>query len=238
MRFLLILFLLAAASPSWAKNPIVSIPLAIQIDSSGATGSGENLARLVAPDNTEGVAVGQWMEFVFSKPVAITKMTVVNGWAAHGSFHQHGRIKSAELVFKDGGKQTVAFKDTDKPQAITIKGTGTAVRMIVTSVYPGTVSSTPYISKVAFEGYDPSEQQVTLIGRYEGCVHSRSSSSWEGQEEPFFYCARFHTDDGAYYGCVDDLCFHSKEMVNVRLKVIGVIKPGNVLEVLEATPVK
>jgi len=79
---------------------------------------------------------------------------------------------------------------------------------------------------------------VSVTGRYEGCVRSRSSSSWGGQDDPFFYCSRFRADDGTYYGCIDDLCFHPKEHVNTRLRVTGVIKPGNVLQVLEAQPVK
>jgi len=238
MSKLLLLLVLAVASAAWAKDPVVSFPLAVQIDAAGSKGQGGNLAKLVDPANTAGVAIGEWIEFGFSKPVAVTKVTVVNGWAAPGSFKQHGRIKTAELVFDGGGKQTITLKDTDKPQVIALHGNGSAVRLTVTSVYHGTAGNEPYLSRISFDGYDPSETQVTVTGRYEGCVRSRSSSSWEGQDDPFYYCARFRADDGSLYGCIDDLCFHSKEHVNVRLKVTGFIKEGNVLQVLEATPVK
>ena len=238
MPKLVLLLVLAAASVAWAKDPIVSFPLAVQIDAAGSTGQGGNLAKLLDPANTTGVAIGEWIEFGFSKTVAVTKMTVVNGWAASGSFKQYGRIKTAELVFLGGGKQTIALKDTDKPQTVALHGKGTAARLTVTSVYHGTASNDPYLSRISFEGYDPTEQQVTITGRYEGCVRSRSSSSWGGQDDPLYYCARFRADDGTYYGCIDDLCFHSKDHVNVRLKVTGVVKPGNVLQVLEAAPVK
>lgn len=238
MPILVLLLILAAACPAWAKDGPASFPLAIQIDAAAAPDVGGNLSRLVAPSNTAGVAVADWIDFRFIKPSTVTKMTVVNGWAAPDSFREYGRIRTAELTFSGGHKQAITLKDTDKPQTIAISGTGTSVRMTVTSVYHGTVSDIPYISRISFDGYDPSEQQVTLTGHYEGCVRSRSSSSWEGQEEPFYYCVRFRADDGNTYGCIDDLCFHPKEHVNTHLRVIGVIKPGNVLQALEATPVK
>jgi hypothetical protein len=237
---MVLLFLLAAAMPAgsvWAGGPVVSTPLAVQIDAPAGSEPSGNLARLVAASNTEGVAVGQWIEFTFDKPVAVTTMTVVNGWAAPESFHQYGRVKTARIFFGDGSEQTITLKDTDKPQVIAIKGGGNTARLTATAVYPGRSSHTPYLSHVAFEGYDPTVRQVTITGRYEGCVHSRSSSSWDGDEKPFFYCARFHADDGASYGCQDDLCFHTQDQVNVRLRVTGVVKPGNILEVLEAKPI-
>lgn len=236
--FFFLFLVLAVASAAWAKDPNISFPLAVQIDAGGSKDQGGHLAKLVDPANTAGVPIGEWIEFNFSKTVAVTKMTVVNGWAAPGSFKQYGRIKTVELAFLGGGKQTITLKDTDKPQAIALHAKGTAVRLTVTSVYHGTVSNDPYLSRISFDGYDPTEQQLTVTGRYEGCVRSRSSSSWGGQDDPFYYCARFRADDGTYYGCIDDLCFHSKDHVNVRLKVTGVIKPGNVLQVLEAVPVK
>ena len=243
MRQLALLLLIAAAQPlcisgpAWAAGQVVSIPLAVQLDAPGGNEPGGNLSRLVAPANTEGVAVGQWIEFTFGKNMVITAVTVVNGWAAAGSFHQYGRVKTARIAFGDGSVQSIAMKDTDKPQTFAIKGTGDTARLTVTAVYPGRASHTPYLSHVAFEGYDPSLRQMTITGRYEGCVHSRSSSSWGGDEQPFFYCARFHADDGTSYGCLDDLCFHTQDQVNVRLRVTGVVKPGNILEVMEAKPI-
>ena len=238
MRLLMLLLALAAACPAWAGKAAVSVPLAIQIDASGPAEPGASLSRLVDPANTAGVAVGEWIEFGFSKHVVVTRMTVANGWAAPGSFRQYGRIRTAVLAFDDGGTQTVTLKDTDKPQTIALTGRGSSVRISVTGVYAGSASSVPYLSRIAFEGYDPAEQQVTLTGRYEGCVRSRSSSSWGGQDEPFYYCVRFKADDGTFYGCIDDLCFHPKDHVGARLQVTGVVKPGNVLQVLEAKPVK
>lgn len=233
----LVLLLVLVACPAWAANPIVSSPLAFQINATGA-GPDVNLALLVDPDNTEGVPIGQWIEFDFGKDMAITRMTVSNGWGEPAAFHQHGRIKTAHLVFEDGSTQNISLKDTFKTQSITLKGQGRKVKMTVSAVYPGRSSQTPTLARVAFEGYDPTLRQVTITGRYEGCVHSRSNSNWGGEQEPLYYCARFHTDDGKDYGCMDDLCFHTKEYVGVRLQVTGVVKPGDVLEVLEAKPVR
>lgn len=234
----LVLLLVLAACPAWAGDPVISSPLAFQINASAGTGPDANLSLLVDPDNTEGVPIGQWIEFDFSKNVAVTRMTVANGWVDPAAFHQHSRIKTAQLVFENGSTQTVSLKDTNKPQVINLKGEGSKVKLTVSAVYPGRSSQAPYLSRVAFEGYDPSLKQVTVTGRYEGCVHSRSSSNWGGGQEPLYYCVRFHTDDGKDYGCMDDLCFHTKDLVNVHLRVTGVIKPGDVLEVLEAKPVK
>jgi hypothetical protein len=237
MPVLALLCILLAACPAMAQKPQVSIPLSFQIDASASPEPGANLARLVNPSNVQGVALGEWIEFDFGKPVVVTGVTVVNGWADSGSFRQYGRVKGAVLVFQEGGRHSLTLKDSDKPQTLAVTGKGQKVRLSVASVYPGTASSAPYLSRIAFTGYDPSVQQVTLTGRYEGCVRSGSSSNVGGVEQPFYYCARFRAEDGSLYGCLDDLCFHPKEHVGVRLKVTGLVKPGNVLEVLEAVPV-
>lgn len=237
MPVFLLLLTLLTASPAWAQKAQVSIPLSFQIDASGSAESGGHLARLVDPANTMGVAVEEWIEFDFGKPVVITGINLVNGWSDSGSFRQHGRVRNAVLSFKDGGRHNVTFKDTDKPQTLSFSGKGQVLRLSVSSVYPGAASSAPYITRISFAGYDPAVRQVTLTGRFEGCVRSGSSSNVGGENEPFYYCARFRADDGNIYGCLDDLCFHPKEMVNVHLRVTGLVKLDDVLEVLEAAPV-
>lgn len=236
--FALLALLLCFADPASAQGDKVSLPLAFQVSASATTEPGENLARLTKKGNTAGVAVGQWMEFDFLKPYAVTRMTIVNGWADPAAFRRMGRIRVAVLHYGDGSRQTLHLKDTDKPQTFALKANSRTVRLDITEVYPGRSTSLPYVTSVAFEGYDPTVEQTTMTGRFEGCVRSRSSSSWEGTEDPLFYCARFRADDGRVFGCVDDLCFHTKEMVNARLSVTGVVKPGNVLEVLTATPTR
>lgn len=237
MPALLLLLMLFSACPAWAQKAQVSLPLPFQIDASGNAESGASLARLVNQSNTQGVALGEWIEFDFGKPVVITGVTVVNGWSEPGAHRQYGRVRNAVLSFRDGATVSLTFKDTDKPQTLVFSGKGQTLRLDVASVYPGTASTVPYLTRISFMGYDPGVQQVTLTGRFEGCVRSGSSSNVGGETDPFYYCARFHADDGNIYGCLDDLCFHPRNMVNVRLKVTGSVKPGNVLEVIEATPV-
>uniref|UniRef100_A0A7C4AA56 NAD glycohydrolase translocation F5/8 type C domain-containing protein n=1 Tax=Fundidesulfovibrio putealis TaxID=270496 RepID=A0A7C4AA56_9BACT len=230
---------LCTFAPAWGQNTVqVSTPLSYQIDAKGQDASGESLARLSTPGNTVGVPLGEWLEFNFLKPVTLSSMTVVNGWASPEAFRQHARVRTAVLHYADGGKQTLGFRDTDKPQTFSIKGSGPVVRMTVSAVYPGRASTVPHLSGVSFAGYDPAVRQVRLTGRFEGCVKSRSSSSWSGNDEPLYYCARFRADDGAVYGCADDQCFHVQNLVNVQLNVVGVVKEGNVLEVLEAKPLR
>jgi len=238
MKVLMLLLLLAAACPAWAKGPEVSIPLAFQIDAAASPEQGAGLARLVDASNTAGVPLGEWIRFDFGKNMTVTGMTIVNGWAAGQAFRENARVRTARIEFQDGTVRTVHFKDTSKPQSISLQGGGKALRMVVEEVYPGTRSQVPYISRLGFQGYDPSRLQVTITGQFEGCVRSNSSSSWEGGEAPLYYCVRFKADDGRSFGCLDDLCFHPKEMVNVRLKVTGFIKDGDVLEVLEASPLR
>jgi len=228
------------ATPCLAKT--VSYPLPFNIDAaydaaSGAIPSG-NLASLSDRDSTTGAAIGQWISFNFNGLVTVTSLTVVNGWAAPGKYSQYGRIKTATLTFDTGAKQQIHLKDSDAPQTISVNGKGAKAKLTVTSVYAGSVSSKPYLSSLRFEGFDPQKQQVQMTGKFEGCVRSRSSSMGDGTEQPLFYCVRFHADDGALYGCMDDLCFHPKEYMNTRLSVVGIVKEGNVLEVLQATPVK
>lgn len=233
-----LLLVLSLSVPALAAEKPVSTPLAFQIDAAAAPESGANLARLVEPGNSAGVPVGQWIGFDFGKSVTLTRMTIVNGWAAPESFRQHPRLKTVLLEFADGSRQSVTLKDTSEPQSVALKGGGKGVKLTVKDVYPGSEGETPYVSGVSFEGFDPSQRQVTLTGRFEGCVQSRSSSSWSGEEAPLYYCSRFRADDGRLFGCMDDLCFHPKEMVNVRLKVTGVVKEGDVLQVLEAAPAR
>jgi hypothetical protein len=240
MRVLILLILsLIAALPAFAREDNVSSPLPFQIDSAreGNQAAGQSLSRLVDSANTTGVPVGLWLDFDFGKTVTLTRMTIVNGFAEPGTFRRHSRVKTAELAFSDGTAQLVHLKDTDKPQTIAIRGGGKTVRFTVASVYPGDTSQAPYISRIGFEGFDPTERQVTLTGRFEGCVRSRSSASWEGQQESLFYCSRFRADDGSIYGCLDDLCFHPQNLVNTRLRVTGVVNRDNVLRVLEAKPI-
>jgi len=238
MRILALLLLVFSIAPAaWAQDRI-SLPLAYQINASATAESAEKLSMLTRKENTTGVAIGQWVEFDFLKPYAVTRLTVANGWADPNDFKRMARIKTAVLHFSNGGKQTLAFKDSPKPQSFTLKTTTQAVRLTVSEVYPGRGSEIPHVSGVFFEGYDPELQQVTLTGRFEGCVRSRSSSSWEGAEDPLYYCSRFHADDGRIFGCMDDLCFHPKDLVNARLQVTAVVRPGNILEVLAAKPAK
>ena len=213
------------------------MPLSFQIDASGSAESGANLARLVNPSNAQGVALGEWIEFDFGRPMVITGVTVVNGWSESGAHRHYGRVRNAVLSFKDGATVSLTFKDTDKPQSLTFSGRGQTLRLAVASVYPGTASTVPYLTRISFVGYDPGVQQVTLTGRFEGCVRSGSSSNVGGEDDPFYYCARFRADDGNIFGCLDDLCFHPRNMVNTHLRVTGSVKPGNVLEVIEAAPV-
>jgi len=237
MPALLLLLMLFAACPAWAQKSQVSLPLSFQIDASGSTESGANLARLVNQSNTQGVALGEWIEFDFGRPVVVTGVTVVNGWSESGAHRQYGRVRNAVLSFKDGATVSLAFRDTDKPQTLAFSGKGQTLRLAVASVYPGSESTVPYLTRISFTGYDPGVLQVNLTGRFEGCVRSWSSSNVGGETEPFFYCARFRADDGTVYGCLDDLCFHPRNMVSTHLKVTGSVKPGNVLEVIEAKPV-
>ncbi|WP_027190835.1 NADase-type glycan-binding domain-containing protein [Fundidesulfovibrio putealis] len=237
MPALLLLLMIFSACPAWAQKSQVSLPLSFQIDASGNAESGANLARLVNPSNTQGVALGEWIEFDFGRPMVITGVTVVNGWSESGTHRQYGRIRNAVLSFKDGATVSLTFKDTDKPQSLAFSGKGQTLRLAVASVYPGSASTVPYLTRISFMGYDPGVQQVRLTGRFEGCVRSGSSSNVGGEDDPFYYCARFRADDGNIYGCLDDLCFHPRNLVNVHLKVTGLVKPGNVLEVIEATPV-
>ncbi|MFP5222245.1 MAG: NADase-type glycan-binding domain-containing protein [Acidobacteriota bacterium] len=237
MPALLLFFMLFSACPAWAQKTQVSLPLSFQIDASGSPESGENLARLVSQTNTAGVALGEWIEFDFGRPVVITGVNVVNGWAEAGAYRQYGRIKNAVLNFKDGTTHSITLRDTDKPQTLPFSGKGQTLRLAVASVYPGGVSTVPYLTRISFMGYDPGVQQVTLTGRFEGCVRSGSSSDVEGGTDPFYYCARFRADDGSIFGCLDDLCFHPRNMVSTHLSVTGLVKPGNVLEVIEASPV-
>lgn len=235
--FVLILILALSATAAWAQGN-VSLPLAYQINASATGESAEKLSVLTRKENTTGVAIGQWMEFDFGKPNVVTRLTVVNGWADSGEFKRMGRVRTMTLQFSGGGKQTITLKDSPKPQSFAIKATTSSVRMTVTEVYGGGTSEVPYLSGVSFEGFDPELQQVTLTGRFEGCVRSRSNSSWEGSEDPLYYCSRFRADDGRVFGCMDDLCFHTKDLINVRLQVTAVVRPGNVLEVLAAQPAK
>ncbi len=240
-RFLLsLIFLVLMAGPGLAKT--VSYPLPFNIDaaydsSSGALPSGK-LSSLTDRDSTTGTAIGQWISFDFNGIVAVTSLTIINGWAAPGKFGEYGRIKTATLSFDGGATRQLRLKDTDKPQTIALNGKGAKARLMVTSVYPGSISDVPYLSSVRVEGYDPQKKQVQLTGRFEGCVRSRSSSMVDDVELPLFYCVRFRADDGAFYGCLDDLCFHPQEYMNTRLSVVGIVKEGNVLEVLQATPLK
>lgn len=237
MPAFLLLLMLFSACPAWAQKSQVSMPLSFQIDASGSSESGANLARLVNQSNTHGVALGEWIEFDFGRPMVVTGVTVVNGWSESGSHRKYGRVRNAVLSFTDGSPRSVTFKDTDKLQSLAFSGKGQTLRLAVASVYPGTASTVPYLTRISFMGYDPGVQQVTLTGRFEGCVRSGSSSNVGGEADPFYYCARFHADDGNIYGCLDDLCFHPRNLVNVHLKVTGLVKPGNVLEVIEAAPV-
>lgn len=238
MKTLFTLLFLVLASMAHAAETPVSYPLSFQIDAAAAPEPGANLARLVEPGNTAGVAVGQWIGFDFGKNVTVTRITVVNGWGAGENFGRHARARTLLLEFADGSRQGVTLKDSPGPQAVPVKGGGKGVRVTVKDVYPGLDGDTPYLSGISFEGFDPAQRQVRLTGRFEGCVQSRSSSSWSGEDAPLYYCSRFRSDDGRLFGCQDDLCFHPKELVNVRLKVTGVVQEGDVLQVLEAAPLR
>ena len=231
--------------PAFVQAKTVSYPLPYNIDAAYDTTSGSvspgpagRLSSLMAPGGTTGAPIGQWISFDYNALVNVTSLTLVNGWAAPEKFNQYGRIKTAVLAFEGGAKEQIHLKDTDTPQTVAVHGKGTKAKLTVTSVYPGSVSDVPYLSSLRFEGFDPQKVQVQMTGRFEGCVRSRSSSMGDGTEQPLYYCVRFHAEDGALYGCMDDLCFHPREYMNTRLSMVGIVKEGNVLEVLQATPIK
>jgi len=235
---LLVLVSSLAVFAAQGSPRLVSYPLAFQIDASASQEPGANLARLVQPGNSAGVAVGQWIDFDFGQDVALTGITLANGWGGTWAYPDHARVMTASLEYPDGSRQVITLRDTPTPQTIAVKGRGSRVRLTVTAIYPGLKGDTPYLSGVAFLGYDPSLRQVTMTGRFEGCVRSQSSSSWSGEEAPLYYCSRFKADDGKLYGCEDDLCFHPAEYVGTGLRVTGVVKSGDMLQVLKAEPVR
>lgn len=82
--------------------------------------------------------IGQWVELSFDAPVQISSLTLTNGFAKNDvTFNNNNRIKTATLIFSDGGKTKISLKDTMKPQTIKVNKRSRTVKLIIDEVYKG-----------------------------------------------------------------------------------------------------
>jgi hypothetical protein len=81
----------------------------------------------------------EWIQLYFDHPVILTQLELAIGLQGDpGNFKSNGRVKTAELTFSDGTKQTVGFEDKMGFQRRTLFPVRTRwVRISVTEIYPG-----------------------------------------------------------------------------------------------------
>jgi hypothetical protein len=98
-----------------------------------------------------GNGVGQVLTFHFAKPVHLTRLDFVNGYARNQMlFHQNGRVRGVEITTDNG---TVQDALADRPIVQSLKhdyGTTSFVRIKVLSIYPGTTFKDLAVSEVGF----------------------------------------------------------------------------------------
>jgi hypothetical protein len=82
---------------------------------------------------------GEWIQLYFDHSVILTQLELAIGLQADpANFKSNGRVKTAELTFSDGTKQTVGFEDKMGYQRRTLFPVRTRwVRISVTEIYPG-----------------------------------------------------------------------------------------------------
>jgi ribosomal protein L37E len=98
--------------------------------------------------------VGVEVRFVFTGPVKLAEVTVVNGFARSPTdFTNNHRVKKM-TVRTDTAEKEWSMADTADPQTLTFDGAPTArVTFIMVETYPGTKFEDVCISEVTFEEY-------------------------------------------------------------------------------------
>lgn len=100
----------------------------------------------------DGDGTGQWIEFGFGKPVALSNLWLVNGNAYDlGSWMKSNRSTELQLVFDGGRTETLAVKNSMTPQTLTFAPvTTSSVRVVFTAVARGKEYNDLCVSELAF----------------------------------------------------------------------------------------
>lgn len=80
---------------------------------------------------------GQWVEFDFGVPVALSRLGIFNGHQGEGQFEKFRRIRSGRIVYPDGSESKFWLRDEPGEQVVDcpVKMTK-SIRIVVDEVFP------------------------------------------------------------------------------------------------------
>lgn len=130
-------------------------------DSPGVTFDAANVidGHLSTAWGVEGRGIGQTLTFVFDRPVHLTAVGMVPGYAkidgtiGVNQFVQNRRVTQARYSFTDGSSLDISFSDNPVMQGVRVSIDTTTVKITVLSLSPKVEKDFTAISEVAFEGW-------------------------------------------------------------------------------------
>ena len=102
---------------------------------------------------------GEWLLFSFDAGKTVEEIGIVNGlglitgkWG--NLYAANAAVRTAELLYSNGMKETISLKKTHEVQHITLKNAGSIywMKLTITGEYPGTKYQDTCISEIKFYG--------------------------------------------------------------------------------------
>lgn len=89
-------------------------------------------------EGAEGPGIDEWVRLDFSKPVALARIEIANGYQKDAErFLGNVRVKGMELEYSDGSTQVIELLDTEDLQSVATEQVSTEwIKMTILSVYP------------------------------------------------------------------------------------------------------
>jgi pectate lyase len=103
-------------------------------------------------EGAQGVGIGEWVRFSFSKEIVISRIEIANGYQKDQQrFQGNPRVKSVKIEYSNGATQLVDLLDTMEFQALTPTHQPVEwVKLVIVSVYPGDQWEDTALSEVRF----------------------------------------------------------------------------------------
>jgi hypothetical protein len=97
-----------------------------------------------------GIGPGKWIKLVFSSPVVLQSMRVLNGNQHTGQFDKFRRITRGVILYPDESRQEFTLKSARGEQSIRLKSvTADSIKIIITRVAPSSKDKVMGKAKVA-----------------------------------------------------------------------------------------
>lgn len=123
-----------------------------------------------ADGNDKKSGVGEWLLFSFDANKTIQEIAIINGLGLISGkwgnlYTANASLKSAELLYSNGMRETVSFKRTHEVQRITLRKAENIhwAKFTITGEYPGTRFKDTCISEIKFFGRNA--YTFTVTGR-------------------------------------------------------------------------